>query len=106
MIADAVEAIGRQMPDPSRPRLQEMVHSVVHKRLMDGQFSECGITLGDLSRIESACVQVMSAIHHTRPTFPKGKPHPLDLSQPRAAADLGGRGGSLAAGGSLTGGRR
>ncbi|MFT7663621.1 MAG: putative nucleotidyltransferase with HDIG domain [Planctomycetota bacterium] len=83
MIADAVEAISRQMPDPSRARLKAMVHEVVLKRLMDRQFDECGTTLRDLDHIESACVQVLMGIYHTRPTFPKGRPHPLDLSQPR-----------------------
>ena len=89
MIADAIEAISRQMPDPSRARLQSMVHEVVLKRLMDRQFDECGATLRDLELIESACVQVLMGIYHTRPTFPKGRPHPLDMSQPqeqRAAA--------------------
>ena len=83
MVADASEAISRQMRDPSRGRLEEMVHRVATKRLMDGQFDECGMTLKDLARIEAACVRVLSGIYHTRPTFPKGRPHPLDLSQPR-----------------------
>ena len=82
MIADAVEAISRQMPDPSRARLEEMVHKVGMKRLMDGQFCECPMTLQDLDRIEVAMVRVLGAIFHTRATYPKGKPHPLDLSQP------------------------
>lgn len=87
MIADAVEAISRQMPEPTRTRLQEMVHKVSLKRLMDRQFDECGITLRDLERIEGAMVRVLAGIYHTRPTFPKGKPHPLDLSQTGARAE-------------------
>lgn len=85
MIADAVEAISRQMPDPSRARLAEMVHEVAIKRLMDRQFDECGMTLRDLARIEEATVGVLAGIYHTRPTYPKGRPHPLDLSQPSEA---------------------
>lgn len=81
MVADAAEAISRQMPDPSQPRLEEMVHKVAMKRLMDGQFDECGLTLAELTRVEEACVRVLGAIYHTRPTYPRGKPHPLDLSQ-------------------------
>jgi hypothetical protein len=81
MIADAVEAISRQMSDPTPLRLTEMVHEVAMKRLMDRQFDECGMTLKDLAAIEAACVQVLTGIYHTRPTFPKGRPHPLDLSQ-------------------------
>ncbi len=82
MIADAVEAISRQMPDPSRARLEEMVHEVAFKRLMQRQFDECAMTLKDLALIEKAFLRVLLAIYHQRPTFPKGKPHPLDLSQP------------------------
>lgn len=82
MIADAAEAISRQMPEPNQARLREMVHEVAHKRLMDRQFDECPITLADLARIEDAMVRVLQAIYHQRPTYPKGKPNPLDLSQP------------------------
>jgi len=85
MIADAVEAISRQMPEPSRARLAVMVHEVAIKRLMDRQFDECGMTLRDLARIEEATVGVLAGIYHTRPTYPKGRPHPLDLSQPSEA---------------------
>jgi len=81
MLADAVEAISRQMPDPTQARLTEMVHEVSQKRLMERQFDECGLTLRDLDRIERAFVRVLLGIYHTRPTYPKGRPHPLDLSQ-------------------------
>jgi putative nucleotidyltransferase with HDIG domain len=81
MVADAAEAIARQMTDPSIGRLQEMVHRVAMKRLMDNQFSECALTLAELDAIERAIVRVLSGIHHTRPTFSKGKPNPLDLSR-------------------------
>ena len=87
MIADAIEAISRQMPDPTLQRLRDMVHEVAIKRLMDHQFDDCGMTLRDLAQIEEACTQVLSGIYHTRPTFPKGRPHPLDLSQPRESRE-------------------
>jgi len=82
MIADAAEAISRQMPEPNQARLREMVHEVAHQRLLDRQFDECPITLADLALIEEAFLRVLQAIYHQRPTYPKGKPNPLDLSQP------------------------
>lgn len=82
MIADAVEAISRQMPEPTPQRLASMVHEVTMKRLTDRQFDECALTFRDLARIEEACVRVLTGIYHARPTWPKGRPHPLDLSQP------------------------
>lgn len=101
MIADAAEAISRQVPDPTPARLGEMVHNVAMKRLLEGQFSECGLTLAELTRIEEVCVQVLGAIFHTRPTYPKGRPHPLDLSQPGAKVEIptGGRERAPVAGG-------
>jgi hypothetical protein len=84
MLADAVEAIARQIPDPSQARLTEMVHEVTQKRLMDRQFDECPLTLRDLERIEEAFVRVLLGIYHARPTYPQGPPHPLDLSRPPA----------------------
>lgn len=84
MLADAVEAIARQIPDPNQARLAEMVHEVAQKRLMDRQFDECPLTLRDLERIEEAFLRVLLGIYHTRPTYPKGPAHPLDLSQPSA----------------------
>ncbi len=96
MIADAVEAISRQMADPTRTRLREMVHEVVTKRLMDGQFSECGMTLADLEKIEAACLQVLMCLYHQRATFPRSvRAHPLDLSQPSAARKASQESGEL-----------
>lgn len=83
MVADASEAIARQMLDPTRARLAEMVHGVAMQRLLDGQFAECGLTLEDLARVEDACVRVLAAIHHTRPSYPKGRRQPVQ--PPRAA---------------------
>jgi hypothetical protein len=50
---------------------------------VDGQFDECGITFLELKQIEEAFLQVLIGIFHTRPTYPKGPPNPLDLSQPQ-----------------------
>lgn len=83
MIADSVEAISRQMPEPTPARLQAMIREVILKRLVDGQFDECGITFRELKTVEEAFLQVLIGIFHTRPTYPKGPPNPLDLSQPQ-----------------------
>jgi putative nucleotidyltransferase with HDIG domain len=83
MLADSVEAISRQMPEPTPSRLQAMIREVCLKRLVDGQFDECGITFLELKQVEEAFLQVLVGIFHTRPTYPKGPPNPLDLSQPQ-----------------------
>ena len=60
--ADSVEAISRQMPEPTLARLQAMIREVSLKRLVDGQFDECGITFLELKQIEEAFLQVLVGI--------------------------------------------
>jgi hypothetical protein len=83
MIADSVQAISQQMPEPTPARLKEMIHEVTMKRLLDGQFDECGLTFRELRVIEEAFLQALVGIFHTRPAYPKGRPNPADLAQPR-----------------------
>ena len=46
------------------------------KRLMDGQFSDCDLTLRDLGEIEQALLRTLAGIYHGRVAYPK----PLQLS--------------------------
>ncbi|RMD63920.1 MAG: HDIG domain-containing protein, partial [Planctomycetota bacterium] len=45
MLADAVESAARTMKDPSPKRIEALVHELAMKRLHDGQFDECDLTL-------------------------------------------------------------
>ncbi len=40
------------------------------KRLMDGQFDECNLTLKELNRIEGAITKTLCAIYHARIKYP------------------------------------
>lgn len=66
MVADAAEAASRAIDDPSPGRLRDTVESVINNKFTDGQFSECPITLRDLSKIAETLAQVLSGIHHAR----------------------------------------
>jgi len=77
MICDGVESIVRSMPEPTAGRVETAVHQLVMKRLMDGQFSECDLTLRDLSDIEQALLRTLAGVYHGRVAYPK----PLQLSQ-------------------------
>ncbi|MHC4771960.1 MAG: hypothetical protein ACYS8O_09250 [Planctomycetota bacterium] len=41
------------------------------KRLQDGQFDECDLTLRELSRIEAGLSKSLAAHHHGRIAYPK-----------------------------------
>ena len=43
------------------------------KRLTDGQFDHCDLTFRELSLVEDAIINRVSAIHHGRISYPSGK---------------------------------
>jgi hypothetical protein len=70
MICDAVESATRTMPDPTPARIQSLVHHLATKRLMDGQFDECSLTLAELNSIEDAVTRTLASIYHGRIAYP------------------------------------
>jgi membrane-associated HD superfamily phosphohydrolase len=70
MLADAVEAAGRTLTDPTPARVQGLVNRIVNTIFIEGELSECDLTLKDLHRIAKAFVRVLTAIHHHRVDYP------------------------------------
>ena len=78
LLADAVEAASRTLVDPSAPRLKRLVHELSMKRLLDGQFDECGLSLAELHRAEESLVRTLCSLFHARIHYPA----PLAPEQP------------------------
>ncbi len=76
MIADAVESAARSLTDHTPAKVENMVHSIAMKRLQDGQFDECDLTLRELSRIEISLSKSLAAHHHGRIAYPKSDDKP------------------------------
>ena len=70
MLCDGIESAARTLADPTPTRLDQLVHSMAQKRLMDGQFDECSLTLKELHRIEQAIHRTLCAIYHGRVAYP------------------------------------
>ncbi|MCB4791625.1 MAG: HDIG domain-containing protein [Elusimicrobia bacterium] len=66
MLADSAEAASRALDDPSPSRLRDMVEKIINNKFTDGQFSECPITLHDLSNIAESLVLTLNGIFHAR----------------------------------------
>ncbi|MEO1129791.1 MAG: phosphohydrolase, partial [Planctomycetota bacterium] len=71
MLCDAVESATRAMTEPTPARISALVHTLARKRLADGQFDECELTLRELSIIEDAVTRSLCAIYHGRIAYPK-----------------------------------
>jgi membrane-associated HD superfamily phosphohydrolase len=70
MIADAVESICRTLDEPTPSRIESVVNEVVMKRLADGQFDDCEITLRELHVVEKSLVRTLLGIYHARIAYP------------------------------------
>jgi len=71
MLADAVESSSRSLSDPTPTSLRKLVHDLLMKRLLDGQFEESGLTLTELQRIEESLSKNLIALYHTRIKYPE-----------------------------------
>ncbi len=70
MIADAVEAASRAMPDQSTAKLQLLVQKLINLIFSEGQLDECDLTLKDLNLIALSFVRTLEGIYHARPSYP------------------------------------
>ncbi|HEX4123676.1 MAG TPA: HDIG domain-containing protein [Tepidisphaeraceae bacterium] len=70
MLADAVESACRAMQEPTAARVETLVHELAMKRLLDGQFGECDLTMRDLETMERSMVKTVLSIYHGRIAYP------------------------------------
>ncbi len=71
MLADAVEAAGRTLTDPTPARIQGMVQKIINNIFIDGQLDECELTLKDLHNIAKSFNRILSGIFHHRVDYPE-----------------------------------
>lgn len=71
MLADAVEAAGRTLTDPTPARIQGMVQKIINNIFIDGQLDECELTLKDLHNIAKSFNRILAGIFHYRIDYPE-----------------------------------
>ncbi len=74
MLADAVESSSRALSMPTPGSLRKLVHDLLMKRLLDGQFEESGLTLTELHIIEETLCKGLIALYHSRIKYPEPAP--------------------------------
>ena len=70
MLADAVESASRVLVEPTPSRIESLVEDISRKRLLDGQFDECGLTLEEVRKIGDSLVKSLTAVYHGRVKYP------------------------------------
>jgi hypothetical protein len=88
MLADAAESSVRSMADPTPGRIENQVHTMVTRRLMDGQLDECDLTLKEVHQIEASLIRTLCSTYHSRVAYPTPsgqKPSAAELRPKREA---------------------
>ncbi|MFA4921492.1 MAG: HDIG domain-containing metalloprotein [Candidatus Neomarinimicrobiota bacterium] len=76
MICETIEAVCRSLDKPTMATIEKVVDSVIEKRLKEGQFDECPLTLADLKKIKgdikegTGILPILRGIHHLRVEYP------------------------------------
>ncbi len=71
MLADAVESASRTLSEPTPARIEGLVRSIVVKRVDDGQFDECGLTLREIAEVREGLIKSLIGIYHGRVKYPE-----------------------------------
>ena len=71
MLADAVEATCKSIPNPTPAKVKGTVQKIINKIFTDGQLDECELTLRDLNEIASSFNRVLNGIFHQRIVYPE-----------------------------------
>jgi putative nucleotidyltransferase with HDIG domain len=73
MIADASEAAVRATGSRSPEAAEKAIRAVIEERMDLEQFSECDITMADLTKIRQALVNTLTGVYHHRIKYPNIK---------------------------------
>ncbi|MDR3256955.1 MAG: HDIG domain-containing protein [Endomicrobium sp.] len=66
MLADSSEAACRSIEEPTAVRIKDTVEKVINNKFIDGQFSDCPLTLKDLEAIRDSIISTLVGIYHAR----------------------------------------
>src|SRR5262249_27320135 len=71
MLSDDVASASRTFWEPTPARMEGLVGQLMEKRLDDGQFDECGLTLREIAEIRDSLIKSLIGIYHGRVKYPE-----------------------------------
>lgn len=73
MMADAVEAASRSLPEYTEESISNLVDKIIDTQVEEGYFKECPITFKDIATIKAVFKEKLKTIYHTRISYPELK---------------------------------
>ena len=76
MMADAVEAASRSLPEYTEESISNLVDKIIDSQVEEGYFKECPITFKDIATTKAVFKEKLKTIYHTRISYPELAPLP------------------------------
>ena len=73
MMADAVEAASRSLPEYTEESISNLVEKIIDSQVAEGYFKECPITFKDIATVKAVFKEKLKTIYHTRISYPELK---------------------------------
>ena len=73
MMADAVEAASRSLPEYTEESISTLIEKIVDGQVAEGYFKECPITFKDIALVKALFKEKLKTVYHTRITYPELK---------------------------------
>ncbi len=73
MMADAVEAASRSLPDYTEHTIRQLVNRIIDTMVDEGYFRDCPITYRDIQYAKTVLIEKLKTIYHTRISYPELK---------------------------------
>ncbi len=70
-LADAVESASRTLQKPTPGKITQLIEDIVSSRILDGQLSECDLTLREIKVISESFNATLRSMLHSRISYPK-----------------------------------
>ena len=71
MMADAVEAASRSLPEYTEESINAMVEKIVGAQVSEGSFNECAITFREIAEAKEVLCARLRTVYHTRIQYPE-----------------------------------
>lgn len=73
MMADAVEAASRSLPEYTEESIGNLVDKIIDSQVTEGYFKDCPITFKEIAQVKSTFKEKLTTIYHTRISYPELK---------------------------------
>lgn len=71
MMADAVEAVSRSLPEYTDESINAMVEKIIDKQIADGLLKKASISFRDVETVKAVFKEKLKTVYHTRVSYPE-----------------------------------